>query len=111
MYGFDLPLTVEVLDAEPAVDLAAWQEVSEATATFTGPVLLVEYILINQGDRLLLPAEPGQTRSYRLRVHARGRAEAAEDVHVSAEDGDPLPERHLIRVWPAPFEPLRTWKP
>jgi hypothetical protein len=111
MYGFDLPLTVEILDAEPSADLAAWQEVSEATAVLTGPVLLIEYILINQADRFPLPAEPDQTRSYRVRVHATGRAEAAEAVHVSADDGEPLPESHLIQVWPAPIEPLKTWKP
>jgi hypothetical protein len=42
MYGFDLPLTVEILDAEPAADLDAWQEVSEASAVLTGPVLIIE---------------------------------------------------------------------
>ena len=111
MYGFDLPLTVEILDAEPSADLAAWQEVSEATAVLTGPELLIESILINQADRFPLPAGPDQTSSYRVRVHARGRAEAAEAVHVSADNGDPLIERHLIQVWPAPIEPLKTWKP
>jgi hypothetical protein len=111
MYGFDLPLTVEILDAEPAADLAAWQEVSEATAVLTGPALLIESILTGQADRFPLPAEPGQTRSYRVRVHAMGRAEAAEAVHVSVDSGDPLTERHLIQVWAAPAEPLKTWKP
>jgi hypothetical protein len=47
MYGFDLPLTVEILDAEPTADLAAWQEVSEASAVLTGPELLIESILID----------------------------------------------------------------
>jgi len=111
MYGFDLPLTVEILDAEPLADLAAWQEISEATAVLTGPELLIESILINQADRFPLPAGPDQTSSYRVRVHATGRAEAAEAVHVSADKGDPLIERHLIQVWPAPIEPLKTWKP
>lgn len=110
MYGFDLPLTVEVLDAEPSADLTAWQEVSEATAVLTGPVLFIESILINQVDEFPLPAGPNQTRSYRVRVHATGRAEGREAVHVSANDGEPLPERHLIQVWPAPIEPLKTWK-
>jgi hypothetical protein len=111
MYGFDLPLTVEILDAEPSADLAAWQEVSEATAVLTGPVLLIESILIDQVDEFPLPAGPDQTSPYRVRVHARGRAEAAEAVHVSAKHGDPLLESHLIQVWPAPIEPLKTWKP
>jgi hypothetical protein len=111
MYGFDLPLTVEILDAEPSADLAAWQEVSEATVVLTGPVLLIESILINQADRFPLPAEPDQTRSYRVRVHATGRAEAFEAVHVSADSGEPVIERHLIQVWPAPIEPFKTWKP
>jgi plasmid stabilization system protein ParE len=111
MYGFDLPLTVEILDAVPAADFAAWQEVFEATAVLAGPVLLIESILTGQADRLPLPAEPGQTRCYRVRVHATGRAEAAEAVHVCVDDGDPLTERHLIQVWPAPAGPLKTWKP
>jgi hypothetical protein len=111
MYGFDLPLTAEILDAEPAADLAAWPEVSEASVILAGPVLLIESILAGQADRLPLPAQPGQARSYRVRVHATGRAEAAEAVHVSADNGDRLAERHLIQVWPAPAEPLRTWKP
>jgi len=111
MYGFDLPLTVEILDAEPAPDLAAWPDVSEASAAFTGPVLLIESILTGQADRFPLPAGPGQTRPYRVRVHARGRPEAAELVHVSADSGEPPPERHLIQVWPAPVETLKTWKP
>ena len=112
MYGFDLPLTVEILDAEPAADLAAWDEISEASAVLTGQELLVEPILASlPTHRFPLPAEPGQTRSYRVRVHATGRAEAARAVHVSAEKGDGLIERHLIQVWAAPAEPLKTWKP
>lgn len=111
MYGFDLPLTVEILDAEPPADLAAWPEVSEATAVFTGQELLIESMVYNQADRFPLPAWSDETRSYRVRVHATGRAEAAEAVHVSAESGDPLIERHFIQVWPAPAEPLKTWKP
>jgi hypothetical protein len=109
MYGFDLPLTVEILDAEPAPDFASWQEVSEATAVLTGPVLLIEYDP-ERADRFPLPAGPDQTSPYRVRVHAGGRAEAREAVHVSADKGDPLVERHLIQVWPAPLEPLKTWK-
>jgi hypothetical protein len=110
MWGFDLPLTVEILDAEPSTDFDAWQDVSEATAVLTGPVLLIAYDP-ERVDRFPLPAGPDQTGSYRVRVHATGRAEAAEAVHVCADDGDPLIERHLIQVWPAPVEPLKTWKP
>jgi hypothetical protein len=111
MYGFDLPLTVEIRDTEPPADLAAWQEVSEATAVLTGPELFTESILMDGADRFPLPAGPDQTRSYRVRVHATGRPEAREAVHISAEKGDPLLESHLIQVWPAPIEPLKTWKP
>jgi hypothetical protein len=110
MYGFDLPLTVEILDAEPSAVLTAWQEVSEATALLTGPTLFIQNILVNQVDEFPLPAGPDQTCTYRVRVHATGRAEAREAVHVSAGEGDPLVESHLIQVWPAPIEPLKTWK-
>jgi hypothetical protein len=111
MYGFDLPLTVEVLDAEPAVGLAGWQEVSEATAVLTGMELFIVSIMSNHVDRFPLPAWPDETRSYRVRVHATGRAEAFKASTIVAEDGDPLIERHLIQVWPAPPGPLKTWKP
>jgi len=111
MYGFDLPLTVEILDAEPAADLAAWQEVSEASAVLTGPLLLIEYILVDHAEWFPLPAGPEQTRSYRVRVHATGRDAGREAGDVSAENGDPLVESHFIQVWPAPIEPLKTWKP
>ena len=57
MYGFDLPLTVEILDAGPAADLAAWPEASEASAIFACQVLLIESILTGQADRFPLPAE------------------------------------------------------
>jgi len=111
MYGFDLPLTVEILDTEPPADLAAWPEVSEASVILTGPALLIESIGRGPSDRLPLPARPGQTPAYRVRVHATGRDEAEEAVHISAEDGDPLAERHLIKLWPAPVQPLKTLKP
>jgi hypothetical protein len=111
MYGFDLPLTVEILDAEPSADLAAWQEVSEATAVLTGPELTVTSVEMDQVDVFPLPAGPDQTRSYRVRVHATGRTEGREAVHISADSGDPLVESHLIQVWPAPVGPLKTWKP
>jgi hypothetical protein len=110
MYGFDLPLTVEVLDAEPAVGLADWQEISEATAVLTDEVLIIESILSNHVDRFPLLAWPNETRSYRVRVHATGRAEAFKASTIVAEDGDPLIECHLIQVWPAPPGPLKTWK-
>jgi hypothetical protein len=110
MYGFDLPLTVEVLDAEPAADLATWQEVSEASVVLTGPELTITSVEMDQVDDFPLPAGPDQTRSYRVRVHAKGRDEAREAVHISADNGDPLVESHLIQVWPAPVEPLKTWK-
>jgi hypothetical protein len=111
MYGFDLPLTVEILDTEPPADLTAWPEVSEVSALFTGGLLLVESILRDDVVKFPLPAGPGQIRSYRVRVHATGRPEAEEAVHVSVESGDQLIERHLIQVWPAPEAPLKTWKP
>ena len=111
MYGFDLPLTVEVLDAEPAADLATWQEVSEASVVLTGPKLTITSVEMDQVDVFPLPAGPGQTRSYRVRVHATGRDEAREAGDVSADEGDPLVESHFIQVWPAPVEPLKTLKP
>ncbi|HEY7265220.1 MAG TPA: hypothetical protein VH589_27545 [Trebonia sp.] len=111
MYGFDLPLTVEPLDAEPPADLDAWPEVSEVSVILAGPALLIESVLTGTTDQFPLPGHPSQTRTYHVRIHATGRDEAAEAVHVSTENGDPLTERHLIQLWPAPVQPLKTLKP
>ncbi|MFC4908894.1 hypothetical protein [Actinomadura gamaensis] len=109
MYGFDLPVTVAVCPARPEPELDGWDEAIEFSLTLSGGRAGVESILSSDGtiDFDLPPSPDG---AYRLRLHARGRREAAELQHISKDDGDELVEEHLIQLWAAPPEPVRWLK-
>jgi hypothetical protein len=101
----DIQVTVDARSAPPPLDLDTWQEVVEVSFTSTtGQVWLVEWAGPARTDLgNLTPAGPG---SYRLRVHARGRDQAAA-IPVPPEQ--PL-EDHLIVSWPAAPSPERVYK-
>ncbi|MFI6520838.1 hypothetical protein ACIBF1_35155 [Spirillospora sp. NPDC050679] len=119
IYGFDLPLTVQVHPHRPEPDLDAWQEVIEFSLLADGDHLTVVSILSDDGHLdIPLPTPPTsatpdsaaggrrpQAPSYRVRLHANGRRHGAEVEHVSLDDGDDLVEQHLLQVWPAPAQP------
>ncbi|MFP3966462.1 hypothetical protein SMC26_29415 [Actinomadura fulvescens] len=100
MYGFDLPLTVEVWSRRPEPDLTGWEEAIEFSLTL-GQDAYVESLFSDSGLDLRLP-EDG---SYRVRLHATGRQAATERQHISVEQGDELVEKHLIQLWVAPSAP------
>jgi hypothetical protein len=97
--------TADPRQAPPSLDLAAWQEVVEVSFTSTtGQVWLVEWGGLTRPDLPnLAQAGPG---SYRLRVHARGRDQAAA-LPVGPEE--PL-EEFLLVSWPAPPSPEHAFK-
>ncbi len=101
----DVRVTVDPRSAPPPLDLATWQEVVEVSfASTTGQVWLVEWggpARTDLGN--LASAGP---RSYRLRVHARGRDQAAA-LQVAPEQ--PL-EEYLIVSWPASPSPEHAYK-
>lgn len=118
-------VTVDVLDSAPEPELDAWEDVEEVSMALTGPSpLLTELYEDEQGqdpsgppaeEWIRLPAADGETRTYRVRVHARGhgRAAAAEEQEPAGEaDDDPLieVEQHLIQIWPAPRSAQIIWK-
>ncbi|MFI6522641.1 hypothetical protein ACIBF1_44310 [Spirillospora sp. NPDC050679] len=116
IYGFDLPLTVQVHPRRPEPDLDPWQEVVEFSLLADGDRMTVVSILADDGHLdIPLPTPPGtgtgtgssepKTSCYRVRLHANGRRHGTEVEHVSLEDGDDLVEQHLLQVWPAPAQP------
>jgi hypothetical protein len=59
---------------------------------------------------IALPAQPGQQRSYRLRVHARGRDHGRQVAIIDTAVGDEPVEEHQILIWPAPPTPEERLK-
>ena len=88
-------VTVQVHQAAPPLEQAAWEDVAEASFTAPdGQVMLEEW-----GGRVhqeLPNLTPAGTGTYRLRLHVRGRDRGWE------EDTPEIPvEEHLLAVWPA----------
>lgn len=88
-------VTVQVHQTAPPLDLAAWEDVAEAT--FIAPVgrVMIEEWGGRVHDELpnLTSSGPG---TYRLRLHVRGRDRGwREDTPE-----EPI-EEHLLDVWPA----------
>lgn len=114
MTGLDngaLPVTVEVLDHEPPPELQAWDDVVEVSMTITGDgFTLYGPPFLERAQGVSLPAAPGQTRSYRLRVHALGRDRGREVFSVDTQAGEETVETHQILLWPAPHAPDTHWK-
>ncbi|WP_157429881.1 hypothetical protein [Actinomadura oligospora] len=114
MYGFDLPLTIQVRKSRPEPVLDDWDEAIEFSLLLK-PGAHVESILNEDGLDFDLPA-PG---SYRIRLHAVGRQQGEERQHISIDHGDDPVEKHMLQIWPAPSAPLQwlkehprpTWEP
>ena len=101
-YG-TVPVTAAVHDRAPEPGTGAWDEVVEVSVTVTGSTLYV-YAPAGpeQAAEVTLPASPGQARSYRLRVHARGRDHSEDPPGAS---GMRSTEEYLVLIWPAPPAP------
>lgn len=98
IYGFDLPITVEIHREAPKPSLDAWDEAAELSAYLDRDTAVVSSLDGRDPLDLALPS----TGPYRVRLHTRGRAEGEEVQHVSASDADDLVERHLLQIWPSP---------
>lgn len=107
----DLAATVGVLDSGPDADLAAWDDVVEVSMAITGSELwIIGPMDTESTSRVALPAASGETRPYRVRVHARGRDRGREVMYVDADAGEEIVEQHMILIWPAPTAPEIRWK-
>lgn len=106
----DLPVTVTVTDSQPPLDLDGWDDVVEISMTVPGDALALYAPTMPPESSVALPAAPDEVRSYRVRVHARGRDRGREVEYVVAADGDELVEEHAILIWPAERAPETRWK-
>lgn len=91
-YG-SVPLQVELLTEEPAVD-DNWEEVVEASFAPTSTVALSEW---GGGGQVLRDVQPG---SYRIRYCLSG----MDAAHNPPEHG-PAGDRYRLQMWPAPPAP------
>ncbi|WP_093089895.1 hypothetical protein [Pseudonocardia oroxyli] len=90
-------LTVELHDVPPAV-AEQWEDVVEASFTPTASPLQLIGLMANESYALPLPAGA----SLRARYCAIG-MDAARDG--SRSEGDPVLDRYLLQLWPAPPTP------
>jgi hypothetical protein len=106
----DVPVTIESLDATPAEPpLDGWDAVVEVSMVFNKPVHLEDHINETSIPLPILHG-PGEGRSYRLRVHARGQQQAAARQEVlETDEGYPV-EEHLLQFWPAPIGEEKVYK-
>lgn len=93
-----VPITVEVLDAEPSLD-RTWEEIVEVSFATSGSTVA----LIGWGDESGDELDLGAPGDFRVRYHARGMDEAV-DVDVRRAD-EPVVDRYLVQFWPAPPAP------
>lgn len=116
MYGFDLPVMVEVWKRPPEPDLDVWEEVIEFSLLLGEGAYVASLLTEDSIVGFDLPTSgkgaPGTalTNSYRIRLHATGRKQAEELEHISLDDGDEPVEKHLIQIWAAPPESVRWLK-
>jgi hypothetical protein len=101
--GGNVRLAVEAHAAAPEVDTTEWDEVVDATMEAPTGTVQVRGVDEDPPDHLpvLTPAGPG---SYRVRVHARGRDTAVDEV-----ERQPV-EDYLIAVWPESPAPVTVHK-
>ena len=90
--NMDVPVTLEILDAAPDHDPAAFDHVVEGSLDVaTGPLVVAgctDYL----PDAARFPIAPG---SYRVRLSCSG-------LDTLSEDGLDGQDRYLVQLWPAP---------
>lgn len=91
-----VPLRIESLTEPPPDDGGQWEDVVEASLTTAGEPLWLS--TFDDGVEVALPA--GQ---WRARYSAAG-MDAGRDAD-SRLDGDPVLDRYLLQLWPAPPAP------
>ncbi|REF00296.1 hypothetical protein [Thermomonospora umbrina] len=93
-------LTIDVTDQPPDADLDTWDDVVEASVTLTGDgIVIYAPADMEGGHEVELPASAEETRTYRLRAHARGRDQGRAQQFTDIASSPP--EEHLILLWPA----------
>ncbi len=95
--NMDVPVSVEILEAETAVDLGAWDQVVECTLVTQSANLVIAGCTDYFPDAARIPVAPG---IYRLRACYAGLDTLSDD---DLEGND----RYHLQLWPAPaIEPV-----
>ncbi len=89
--NMDVPVTLELLDAEPPADLAGWDHATECSLQIRGDKLLIAGCTDYRPDAARIPVAPG---SYRVRVYYGG-------LDTLSEDGLEGEDRYHLQLWPA----------
>ncbi|WP_295851075.1 hypothetical protein [uncultured Xylophilus sp.] len=89
--NMDVPVSVEVLAVEPALDLRAWQHVVECSLEVTSPHLVIAGCTDYCPVAARIRVEPG---SYRVRA-------CFAELDTLSEDGLEGNDRYHLQLWPA----------
>jgi hypothetical protein len=123
MYGFDLPLTVQVWPHRPEPDLTGWEEVLEFSLRLEDDTSSIQSLARPDGGLTFAPPDSETDAQagteYRVRLHTTGRQQATDVEHVSLSDEGEAIEQHLIQLWAEPAKPAQwlkelnwpTWTP
>ena len=96
--NMDVPVTVEIVEAEPSLDLAAWDHVAEASLRLpTGHLQLHE---CTGGAVADFDITPGR---YRIRLY-QGGLDSIDNMGLEGND------RYHLVLWPAPHAEVRVLK-
>lgn len=96
--NMDVPVTLDLAETPPALDLDAWDHVAEASVDL--PSGRLEIHECTGGSVDILEVAPG---SYRVRTCFTGLGTLSED----GLDGD---DRYHLTLWPAPAGPVEVLK-
>lgn len=88
----DVPLVVEVWDAEPPPATATWSSIEGGRVRFETGRIGINFLVAGE-DTVEFDLAPG---IHGVRVHAAGRPD------LEAEPLAEEPERYLVQIWPAP---------
>lgn len=102
----NVSVTVQAGDHDPGLDAGSWEEVVECSLGCGAARQPLGITSGGQGPASLQGLTRPGAESFRLRIHARGRADGAERDVVA---GKPV-EEHLVQVWPAPLAADRMIK-
>jgi hypothetical protein len=88
----------DILPAEPEPELDDWEEIAEISMIFIGPDLGCNFLDQSAPPGYeYLPAEPSQSRTYRVRVSVTGRHRHHELTDRTLGDHRHA-ERHMIQI-------------
>ncbi|KAF1685418.1 hypothetical protein B1992_11780 [Pseudoxanthomonas broegbernensis] len=91
--NMDVPVTIELLESEPSVDLAGFDHVVEGSLAIGRGPLVVAGCTDYFPDAARFDLAPG---TYRVRLSASG-------FETLSEDGLDGQDRYLVQLWQAPF--------